>query len=232
MNFYPFHIGDYMSHTRHLSETEDLAYRRLLDYYYLHEKPLEEDPTCVARLINMRSTASEVESVLEEFFEFKAGVGWVNPRADAEIARYRKTVEARSRAGLASAQQRLNTCSTSVQLTKTNTRTMNIEKKNIKKKSEPVAEGVDEKVWQDFIELRKAKKAPLTSTALEGIKREAGKAGWSLNQALTDCVLRGWQGFKAEWVNKPAGKSGKFDPVEFVNKGREGNVIIDITPGQ
>ncbi len=34
-----FDIGDYHSHTLHLSEIEDLTYRRLLDWYYLHESP-------------------------------------------------------------------------------------------------------------------------------------------------------------------------------------------------
>ena len=31
MNYYPFHIGDYLSATRHLSWDEDHAYRRLLE---------------------------------------------------------------------------------------------------------------------------------------------------------------------------------------------------------
>lgn len=31
MNYYPFHIGDYLTETAHLSWLEDCAYRRLLD---------------------------------------------------------------------------------------------------------------------------------------------------------------------------------------------------------
>lgn len=232
MNFYPFHIGDYMSHTRHLTEMEDLAYRRLLDFYYLHEQPLNADPTTVARMINMRSAVLEVETILNEFFEFEDGKGWVNSRADAEILKYRNKLEANSRAGRISAERRMHSRSTNVQPTNTITNTNKEEKKNIKKKSsEPMSLDVDPKVWQDFLQLRAAKKAPLTSTALEGIKREAGKAGWSLNQALTECVVRGWQGFKAEWVNKP-GAAGKFDPVAFVNQGRADHVVIDITPAE
>jgi uncharacterized protein YdaU (DUF1376 family) len=231
MNFYPFHRGDYMSHTRHLTEMEDLAYRRLLDFYYLHEQPLDADATTVARMINMRSAVLEVETILNEFFEFEAGKGWVNSRADAEILKYRNKLEANSRAGRISAERRMHSRSTNVQPTNTNTKTIKQEKKNIKKKSDEPVSDVDPKVWQDFLQLRAAKKAPLTSTALEGIKREAGKAGWSLNQALTECVVRGWQGFKAEWVNKPAA-AGKFDPVAFVNQGRAEHVVIDITPAK
>jgi hypothetical protein len=66
-------------------------------------------------------------------------------------------------------------------------------------------DGVSPSVWQDFQKLRKAKKATLTDTALAGIVREAGKAGWELEAALQECCARGWTGFKADWV---AGQSG------------------------
>lgn len=55
-------------------------------------------------------------------------------------------------------------------------------------------------VWSDFQSIRKAKKSPLTETALDGIKREASKAGIPLADALSLCCTRGWQGFKAEWI--------------------------------
>ena len=63
-------------------------------------------------------------------------------------------------------------------------------------------EGVLNEVWKDFIDLRKAKRAPLNGTALKGIEREAAKAGWTLNDALAESVARGWQSFKAEWVKE------------------------------
>jgi uncharacterized protein YdaU (DUF1376 family) len=68
---------------------------------------------------------------------------------------------------------------------------------------------VSEKVWDDFQEIRKAKRAPLTDTALTGIKREAGKAGITLQAALEMSCARGWQGFEAQWVNgsKPQGNA-------------------------
>ena len=63
-------------------------------------------------------------------------------------------------------------------------------------------EGVSVSVWDSFLQLRKTKKAPVTSAALEGIKREAEAAGWTLEEALQECCVRGWQGFKADWVEK------------------------------
>ena len=50
---------------------------------------------------------------------------------------------------------------------------------------------VTEQTWNDFAEQRKASKAPLTATALEGIRREAGKAGISLEAALQVCCEAG-----------------------------------------
>jgi len=41
MHYFQFNIADYKSHTAHLTLIEDMAYRRLLDWYYLHEKPIE-----------------------------------------------------------------------------------------------------------------------------------------------------------------------------------------------
>ena len=73
-----------------------------------------------------------------------------------------------------------------------------------KKKATSVAPpiGVSDSVWQEFKTLRKAKKAPITQRAIDAITNEANKAGWTLEKALEECVVRGWQAFKAEWVAK------------------------------
>ena len=42
----------------------------------------------------------------------------------------------------------------------------------------------------------------MTETALKGIEREAKKAGWSLEKVIFECVTRGWQSFKADWVKE------------------------------
>ena len=68
-------------------------------------------------------------------------------------------------------------------------------------------DGVTDIVWQDWLTLRKTKKAAVTQTALDGIIREAGKAGISLQAALETCCARGWTGFKADWLkDKNAGQ--------------------------
>ena len=69
---------------------EDLAFRRLLDHYYLHEAPIKQRD--IARQIGMRDSEQEVLAVLSEFF-ISTEDGFINPRADTEIAKYRKFSE-------------------------------------------------------------------------------------------------------------------------------------------
>lgn len=83
---------------------------------------------------------------------------------------------------------------------------------------------VDKAVWQDFVALRKAKKAPLTKTAVDGIRREAEKAGLTLEAAIRVCCESGWQGFNAGWytdrqakgrTNSASGKHAGFDKQNY-----------------
>ena len=60
-------------------------------------------------------------------------------------------------------------------------------------------EGIEQQIWDDFVAVRKSKRAALTATALAGIEREAHKAGLTLDAALAVCCENGWAGFKAEW---------------------------------
>ena len=85
MNFYPFHIGDYLSHTSHLTDAEDLAYRRMIDLYYQTEEPFT-DTSKLARKV--RSSFEIVGSILTEFFIYQDNA-WHLKRADEEIAKYK-----------------------------------------------------------------------------------------------------------------------------------------------
>lgn len=61
--------------------------------------------------------------------------------------------------------------------------------------------GVPDQLFSDYMAVRKAKKAgPLTTTAVNGLMREAEKAGKTLEEAVTICCERGWQSLKAEWL--------------------------------
>ena len=88
LHYYQFNISDYLSHTQHFDEMEDLAYRRMLDLYYLHESPLPEDIQELAKLIRMRTHSDCIAYVLQECFKLKKD-GYHNARADKEIKNYK-----------------------------------------------------------------------------------------------------------------------------------------------
>jgi len=117
MHYFQFNIGDYASHTRHLSPMEDLAYRRLLDLYYLKDGEVYGDEAEVARQVGLREYVQEVKQVLQDFFCLDADDRWSHARCDAEIAHFRQKSEKASNAGKASAQRRSNKRSTDVQPT-------------------------------------------------------------------------------------------------------------------
>jgi uncharacterized protein YdaU (DUF1376 family) len=210
VNYYPFHIGDYATHTAHLEPMEDLAYRRLLDLYYLREGPLPADVQEVARLIRMRGDADMVERILNEFFQLFAA-GWIHERCDAELSRMierqtkaKASAEASVNARRANAQRSLNERSTTVELpTPTPTPVSSSTKKIVVQRPTDVSA----EVWLSFLTVRKAKKAPVTDLAILGIRREAVKANIPLEHALTICCERGWAGFKAEWFTKDQANS-------------------------
>ena len=61
-------------------------------------------------------------------------------------------------------------------------------------------EGVSEIVWKEFVNHRKSKKAQITQTVINDIAKQATIAGWTLEDALKETIVRNWQSFKAEWV--------------------------------
>ena len=86
----------------------------------------------------------------------------------------------------------------------------------------PRPDDVSEEVWADFLTLRKAKKAPITDTALRGFRREAEKAGISLQQAIEVSCTMGWQGFKAEWYQRqnPSKQAGFYEQEQAAKRQR------------
>lgn len=55
-------------------------------------------------------------------------------------------------------------------------------------------------VAKDFLDARRKARKPLTETGFRRLVKQANGAGWSATDALAECLERGWQGFKAEWV--------------------------------
>ena len=230
MHFYKFHIGDYMSHTRHISLLEDLAYRRLLDFYFLHEQPIKHRDA--ARQIGMRDHEEDVLTILNEFF-LSTENGFINVRADKEIAEFRKhqAVSAygafiRDNPSLKHLVNKEDYITHYLALSidvyigtlrgddvpiKGTSRgddaplTNNHNHNHIEKRATSVAcpPDVSQQIWNDWVALRKSKKAPITQTVLNGAIAEAKILGWPLEKFLAEWCSRGSQGLKAEWIVKP-----------------------------
>jgi uncharacterized protein YdaU (DUF1376 family) len=233
MHFYKFHIGDYMSHTRHLSLLEDLAYRRLLDFYFLHEQPIKHRDA--ARQIGMREHEEDVLTVLNEFF-LSTDDGFVNPRANKEIQEYKAHQGTsaygafiRDNQSLKSVVQKdvyiqhftngtldtyINTLRTqdvpimstsSIHDATNNHKPLTTNHKPKRESATVVAcpPDVSQQIWNDWVALRKSKKAPITQTVLNGAIAEAKILGWPLEKFLAEWCSRGSQGLKAEWIVKP-----------------------------
>ena len=75
-------------------------------------------------------------------------------------------------------------------------------KKETKKNATKVAcpPDVGQQEWEDWLSLRKAKKAPVTETVIKSARKEAEKAGITFNAFLTIWCARGSQGLQAEWL--------------------------------
>jgi uncharacterized protein YdaU (DUF1376 family) len=223
LNYFPFHIGDYAVHTRHLSLMEDLAYRRCLDLYYTRESALPADPAQVARLIGMREHVADVEAVLKEFFVPEEHGDWIHARCEAEIQKAHTAAERARTNGKAGGRPPR----TQQQPTANPEETQPVssgnpdeskskapitqdqdqyqepkEEKGSRKRSAPPdkPEDVDAQVWEDWQRLRRDKKAAVTSTVVAEARREADKAGLPLERFLTIWCLRGSQGLQADWL--------------------------------
>jgi len=205
MYYYKFHIGDYKRATDHLTNEEDIAYRRLLDMYYETEKPISLDTHWVSR--RLRVAKESIDIVLKDFF-VETEEGWTQTYCDKSIAEYHSQAERNRKNGKGGGRPKKenNPAGSESHPVGNPTETLTINHKpltinhkpNIKEVAPP--NGVLVTVWQDFVQQRKAKKAVITQTAIKGIEREAQKAGITLNDALQEICARGWTGFKAEWL--------------------------------
>ena len=247
MNYYPFHIGDYLSATRHLSWEEDAAFRRLLDTYYTTEKPLPAELRAVCRLV-LATTESQREAVrivLEEFFVLTPA-GWINNRADNEIDAMRdKQQKQRDKANkrwhkpaaehadapamlqheeadATASKNDADAMPPTPTPTPTPTPVLKKEEGETRKRATPpVCPGdVDEQVWQDWVQLRKNKRATVSPTVIAEARIEAGKAGMPLDRFLSVWCARGSQGLMADWL-KPNERDSPLSETVYQRSMRE-----------
>lgn len=205
MHYYKKNIGDYAKKTGRLTMLQHGAYTLLLDSCYDRER----FPTLQEAIEwSWASTEGEVEAVkfvLSRFFTLDKDGCYVQDRILQELLEYHAKADTNKRIAIERETKRKEKNTNRGQPVNEpppnqEPLTTNQKPKNTKTVAPPF--GVTESVWQDWLKLRKEKKAAVTQTALDGIEREAKKAGVSLQTALETCCARGWAGFKAEWMEE------------------------------
>lgn len=223
MHYYKFNIADYRKDTSHLSTLEHGVYRQLIDWQYLDEKPIPLETQVVFRRLRLDSIDEQkaLENVLAEFFE-KSDKGYFQKRIRVEILDYKENAEKNRRNGkLGGRPSKTHSVSSGLpnetqqkpnEKATNNHKPITINHKpNIRATVVAMPDGISQSVWDEFVKHRKSKKAQVTQLVIDGIQKEAEKAGFTLEDALKEIVLRNWQSFKADWVVQKQNTFNKVD---------------------
>jgi uncharacterized protein YdaU (DUF1376 family) len=209
MHYYKFNIADYRKDTGHLSTIEHGIYRQLIDWYYLDEQPIPEETQVVIRRLRLGSDeVNFLRNVLDDFFVL-GKTGYTHKRIEVEIKDYQEQVEKNKNNGKLGGRPKKTQSVISglpdESQNNPNQEPLTINHKLKRESATKVAcpPDVSQQVWNDWVTLRKTKKAPITKTVLDGAIAEAKKLGWTLEQFLIEWCNRGSQGLKAEWIVKP-----------------------------
>ena len=216
---YHHHIGDFRRDTASLSDTDAMAYLKLLWMYYDTELPLPADPKLLAFKIG--SNADSVQMILDAFFTLDGDL-YRHKRCDAELSKYHeKSTKAKD-----SANARWNGATAmrthserNAEATKNDANQEPITNKKINTTPQR-PDDVSETVWKDWLQHRKGLRASVTETVIKRIRSEAEKAGLTLQSVLELMCARGWRGFEAKWVQANETKQSSASAMPEWAKGR------------
>jgi uncharacterized protein YdaU (DUF1376 family) len=236
MHYYKFNIGDYASHTQHLDPIEDIAYRRMLDWVYLHESPLPDSPEQIGRLIRMRTHSECIAVVLREFFVL-TDHGWMQEKADSEIQAYNeKSTKAKASAAARWAKKPIKSDANALRTEcegNANHKPLNTNHKPVTKNQKEEVDFTplcfsDEQI-KELKRIRKQNKGKdITQRVVGGLAKEfekAAKLGMGPEDILTEWETRGWQSFKADWC-----KSNSFGKPDKLNQTIDALQGIQLAP--
>lgn len=216
MHYYKRNIGDYAKKAGRLTMLQHGSYTLLIDSCY----DRETFPTMEQALEwTWASTEAEIEAVkfvLSRFFALDNDGRYVQERILQELLDYQEKADTNKRIAIDRETKRKEKSTNREQVVDEpppNHKPLTNNHKPIKDKATVVAtpDGVSQSVFDDFKTLRKAKKAPITQRVLDGMQEQADIAGWTLEKAMAECCVRGWQAFKAEWVTEKPKLVNRFD---------------------
>lgn len=248
MHYYQFNIGDYKSHTDHLDLLEDLAFRRMIDWSYLHESPLPLDINEIAKKILMRTHTESIAYVLNEFFT-KSDSGYINNRIKKEVEAFkaksdkaRKSAEARwsknkpQSDSNANASETQNDSNAKHKPLNTKQETLNINQETVVKEQSSAEANEPFLIFSYWKEIMKKNEgAKFTAKRLKAVKSRL-KEGYTIDQ-----IKQAIYGCSVTPHNQGKNDQGKvFDCLELICRSGEnierfaGNAdyIVTLTPNE
>jgi uncharacterized protein YdaU (DUF1376 family) len=213
MHYYKRNLGDYAKKAGRLTMLQHGSYTLLIDSCY----DREVFPTLEQALEwTWASTEAEVEAVkfvLSRFFTLDKDGCYVQDRILQELLEYHAKADTNKRIAIERETKRREKSTNrepSVNEPPPNHKPITNNHKPIKERATSVAcpPDVNEQVWQDWLQLRKSKKASVTETVVKGARAEAAKLGWELEKFLVEWCTRGSQGLKAEWITEKQTQNG------------------------
>lgn len=222
--WFPLYPEKWDDDTLHLTAEQDGIYFRLIRHYMKTREPLPDNDIALARIAGVNEINwLNAKRIVIAYFTHANGM-FFHEFCDQILDIQDKRSKMRSKSAEKAAKKRWeknkqnqmdifgshaernaspmrgDAISTSTKIKKD---------KKTKAKKDFMPEDISKTVWEDFKSHRKAKKAPVTETAVNRIRTEAEKIGWTLEQALIETCAQGWQGFKAEWISNNQNPKGK-----------------------
>lgn len=219
MHYYKRNLGDYAKKAGRLTMLQHGAYTLLIDSCY----DREIFPTLDQALEwTWASTEAEIEAVkfvLTRFFTLDKEGCYVQDRILQELLHYHKNADTNKRIADEREAKRREKSTNRVPIVNEATPNQEPLTTNHKPKRESATvvacpSDVDQQIWDDWKQLRKAKKAPVTETVVKGARKEAAKANMAFSDFLSVWCARGSQGLQADWLKpdeKNLSKTGQMN---------------------
>jgi uncharacterized protein YdaU (DUF1376 family) len=213
----PLYVTDYLGDTMHLTTEQHGAYLLMLMACWKANGALpagDEDLAAITKLPVDRWRKHREKLV--RFFDEVEGGTLTHGRVEKERAKAMKISGERGKSGAAGAAKRwqghskpmANASQSPLQNDAPSPSPTSLrEVKQPRKRGLPCPEDVSEQVWNDWNDLRRKKRAPVTETVLTEARRESVKAGITLDRFFTVWCARGSQGLEADWL-KPHERGG------------------------
>jgi uncharacterized protein YdaU (DUF1376 family) len=219
MHYYKRNLGDYAKKAGRLTMLQHGAYTLLIDSCYDRETFPTMDQALEWTWASTEAEVEAVKFVLTRFFTLDKEGCYVQDRILQELLHYHKNADTNKRIADEREAKRREKSTNRVPIVNEATPNQEPLTTNHKPKRESATvvacpPDVDQQIWDDWKQLRKAKKAPVTETVVKGARKEAAKANMAFSDFLSVWCARGSQGLQADWLKpdeKNLSKTGQMN---------------------